>query len=43
MIADKRAYLSSVTEALKRQWPDNRTVNIVCHGHSVPAGYSRRT
>jgi acyl-CoA thioesterase-1 len=24
---------------LVAQWPDNRTVNIVCHGHSVPAGY----
>jgi lysophospholipase L1-like esterase len=24
---------------LARQWPKNRTVNIVCHGHSVPAGY----
>ena len=20
-------------------WPNNRTINIVCHGHSVPAGY----
>lgn len=20
-------------------WPDNNMVNIVCHGHSVPAGY----
>ena len=32
-------YLAEIVEALKRQWPDNRTVNIVCHGHSVPAGY----
>ncbi|WP_342481353.1 hypothetical protein NST07_08230 [Paenibacillus sp. FSL L8-0340] len=24
---------------LKRQWPENRTLNIVCHGHSVPSGY----
>ncbi|MCC6414683.1 MAG: SGNH/GDSL hydrolase family protein [Opitutaceae bacterium] len=20
-------------------WPHNRTLNVVCHGHSVPAGY----
>jgi lysophospholipase L1-like esterase len=24
---------------LRRQWPDNRTVNLVFHGHSVPTGY----
>ncbi|TFH03870.1 MAG: SGNH/GDSL hydrolase family protein [Spirochaetales bacterium] len=24
---------------MQREWPDNRTVTIVCHGHSVPAGY----
>lgn len=34
-------YLLSVTTELSRQWPQNRTVNIVCHGHSVPAGYFR--
>ena len=38
-IADRGTYLADTIEALKRQWPDNRTVNIVCHGHSVPAGY----
>lgn len=32
-------YLSDVTKILKRHWPDNRTVNIAFHGHSVPAGY----
>jgi lysophospholipase L1-like esterase len=31
--------LHSVVVELSRQWPQNRTVNIVCHGHSVPAGY----
>jgi len=35
------AYLSGVVTDLTRQWPANRTVNIVCHGHSVPAGYFR--
>ena len=34
-------YLSGVVTELTRQWPANRTVNIVCHGHSVPAGYFR--
>ena len=38
-IADRRAYLREVVNLLLAQWPSNRTVNIVCHGHSVPAGY----
>lgn len=21
------------------KWPNNKTINIVCHGHSVPSGY----
>ena len=32
-------YLADVVAVLKAQWPGNRTVNIVCHGHSVPSGY----
>jgi len=32
-------YLESVVIELEKTWPTNRTVNIVCHGHSVPAGY----
>ena len=24
---------------MNKQWPHNRTITIVCHGHSVPAGY----
>jgi len=39
MIADKKTYLSEISELLKKEYPDNRTVNIVCHGHSVPTGY----
>ena len=31
--------LDPVLDELKKTWPKNRTVNIVCHGHSVPAGY----
>lgn len=38
-IAQKDHYLRDVVEVLRRHWPENRTVNIVCHGHSVPAGY----
>lgn len=26
---------------LRRNWPANRTINLVFHGHSVPAGYHR--
>jgi lysophospholipase L1-like esterase len=32
-------YFIPVKETLHRKWPENRTVNIVFHGHSVPAGY----
>jgi acyl-CoA thioesterase I len=37
----KATYLADVSALLKVKWPMNRTVNIVCHGHSVPAGYFR--
>ena len=39
MSADMSTYLSPLAEDLKLHWPGNRTVNIVCHGHSVPSGY----
>ena len=39
-VADRDSYLSGVVGALRAQWPANRTVNIVCHGHSFPAGYT---
>jgi acyl-CoA thioesterase-1 len=32
-------YLQHVNEELKKTWPGNRTINLVFHGHSVPAGY----
>jgi len=32
-------YLDPVLDEMAKHWPENRTVNIVCHGHSVPAGY----
>ncbi|MCW3079694.1 SGNH/GDSL hydrolase family protein [Segetibacter sp.] len=38
-IADTTEYLSSIKHELTVQWPKNRTINLVFHGHSVPAGY----
>jgi acyl-CoA thioesterase I len=32
-------YLEDVIRDLTARWPDNAMLNIVCHGHSVPAGY----
>lgn len=32
-------YLNSILDEMAIHWPNNRTINIVCHGHSVPAGY----
>jgi hypothetical protein len=34
-------YLADVVAELEKQYPTNRIINIVCHGHSVPAGYFR--
>ena len=31
--------LAPLHAELVKKWPGNRTVNIVFHGHSVPAGY----
>lgn len=33
-------YLYELKEQLQLKWPNNRTINIVFHGHSVPSGYS---
>ena len=37
--AEPGTYLRELSLALARHWPTNRTINVVCHGHSVPAGY----
>jgi lysophospholipase L1-like esterase len=37
--ADRKTYLSDIIAMLQAQWPENRRINVVCHGHSVPAGY----
>lgn len=31
--------LLAIDAELRKTWPQNRTVNIVFHGHSVPSGY----
>jgi len=38
-MVDAIHYLDPVLDDLQQQWPGNHIVNIVCHGHSVPAGY----
>jgi hypothetical protein len=38
-IADVDHYLDSLKVEFQKEWPQNRTINIVFHGHSVPAGY----
>jgi lysophospholipase L1-like esterase len=32
-------YLEEIKQELRQEWPANRTINLVFHGHSVPAGY----
>ena len=32
-------YLNNIKTDLKKQWPENKTINLVFHGHSVPSGY----
>ena len=39
-IPQKHEYLSDLCDVLARRWPENRTVNLVFHGHSVPSGYA---
>ena len=39
--AARTNYLRDVVAQLELKWPKNRTVNIVSHGHSVPAGYAK--
>lgn len=38
-LPDTATYLGGIKKELQAVWPNNRTVNIVFHGHSVPAGY----
>lgn len=36
---DTSTYLAGIKKELTAVWPKNRTINLVFHGHSVPAGY----
>ena len=36
---NKDDYLKEVKAELIKEWPNNNTINLVFHGHSVPAGY----
>jgi len=38
-MADPASYLSDLKAEMQKEWPKNRTINLVFHGHSVPAGY----
>ena len=40
-VADRETYLAEIVAELGKRWPDSRTLNLVFHGHSVPAGYAR--
>jgi lysophospholipase L1-like esterase len=37
--ADPATYLREFVGLAGKRWPKNRTLRVVCHGHSVPAGY----
>ena len=39
--AERTNYLAGLSTAMQVLWPKNRTITIVCHGHSVPSGYFR--
>lgn len=38
---DSASYLSDLRADMQRVWPNNHTIHIVCHGHSVPSGYAK--
>jgi acyl-CoA thioesterase I len=38
-VAGRDTYLSEIGRLCRIDWPGNRTIHVVCHGHSVPAGY----
>lgn len=38
-IADNQSYLNEIKVELLKEWPENRAINLVFHGHSVPSGY----
>ena len=38
-MANPSTYLNDLKKELQKEWPNNRTINLVFHGHSVPAGF----
>ncbi len=38
-IAAPGTYLSALKTEFVKKWPENHTINLVFHGHSVPTGY----
>jgi len=40
MIPKEREYLKELDSDLRKVYPSNKTINIVCHGHSIPCGYT---
>ena len=38
-IVKPSTYLNDLKREMQIEWPNNRTINLVFHGHSVPAGY----
>jgi acyl-CoA thioesterase I len=36
---EKDNYFETIKAELTKEWPKNRTINLVFHGHSVPSGY----
>ena len=38
-VASREFYLEQIKADMKVEWPKNKTINLVFHGHSVPAGY----
>ncbi len=39
MVAKPESHLAEFSRLARVDWPANRILNVVCHGHSVPAGY----
>ncbi len=37
--ANPTTYLTDIKTELTKQWPKNRSITLVFHGHSVPSGY----
>ena len=38
-VASQEFYLDQIKAEMRVEWPKNKTINLVFHGHSVPAGY----